>query len=139
MLRSLAAGLALAAVTALGARAADLAVTVTEVGPAPGPVWVLVFAEDAGFPDLAAATDRLRLDRADTVTARFNGLPPGRYAVMAYHDEDGDGDMDRFLGMIPQEGWGLSNGYDPSGKPDFAPAAVDLPAEGRAITVPLRY
>ncbi len=72
-------------------------------------------------------------------TAVFGGLPPGRYAVVAYHDENGNGELDRFLGMIPREGYGVSNIPEPSGPPQFDQAAFDVPDEGRELAVPLRY
>ena len=34
-----------------------------------------------------------------TVTVDFTALPPGRYAIMAYHDEDGNGELNRRFGM----------------------------------------
>jgi len=59
--------------------------------------------------------------------------------VMAYHDEDGNGELNRFLGMIPKEGWGLSNNPKVSGKPAFKDAAITLPESGTALTLKLNY
>ena len=40
----------------------------------------------------------------------FDNLPPGTYAVGAYHDENNNDHMDTdFLGL-PSEGYALSNG-----------------------------
>ncbi len=36
-----------------------------------------------------------------TASLRFSDLPAGRYAIMAYHDEDGNGELNRRFGMIP--------------------------------------
>ena len=37
------------------------------------------------------------------MTLVFENVPPGRYAVLAYHDENDNGEMDRRFGMIPTE------------------------------------
>jgi len=58
---------------------------------------------------------------------------------MAYHDENGDGALDRFLGMIPTEGYGLSNNPEVTGPPAFEDSAFALPDGGGAITVTMRY
>lgn len=73
------------------------------------------------------------------VSLTFADVPPGRYAVMAYHDEDGDGGLDRFMGMIPTEGYALSNDPEVSGPPAFDECAFDIPAEGRTIIVTVKY
>ncbi|ADQ85144.1 conserved hypothetical protein [Methylovorus sp. MP688] len=72
------------------------------------------------------------------VILRWNDLKPGRYAVVVYHDEDANGELNRRFGMFPTEGYGLSNNPKVSGPPPFEPSAFELnsPTE---ITVDLRY
>ena len=70
----------------------------------------------------------------------FEGIPPGGYAVAAYHDENGNGKLDTgFLG-IPTEGLASSNdakGF--MGPPSFEKARVEVgPGENR-ITVRVSY
>lgn len=43
-----------------------------------------------------------------TVTLSFDALPPGDYAVRIYHDENGNGRMDRNAFGLPREGYGFS-------------------------------
>ena len=78
---------------------------------------------------------------AGTVTVSFDALPPGRYAIMAYHDEDGNGELNRRFGMFPTEGYGLSNNPTVSGPPAFADSAFELPAGAGAarISIDIRY
>lgn len=121
-----------------GAGAATLTVTLDGVRPGGGPLTVLLFDRAADFPREARASARHVLP-AGTHTLALDGLKPGEYAVMAYHDEDGNGELNRFLGMIPREGWGLSNNPKVSGKPAFKDAAVALPASGAALTLKLNY
>jgi uncharacterized protein (DUF2141 family) len=59
--------------------------------------------------------------------------------VVVYHDQDGDGEMDRFLGMIPTEGYGLSRNPEVTGPPAFADSAFDLPAAGAELAIEMRY
>ena len=49
---------------------------------------------------------------ADTSGVRiiFAGLPPGDYAVAAFHDADGNGELGTNILGIPTEGYGFSNG-----------------------------
>ncbi len=122
------------------ARAADLAVTVADLRDDRGMVRVALYSEPKTFrkEELSLAV-RQTTAHPDKVTVRFEGLAPGRYAVIAYHDEDGDGAMDRFMGMIPTEGFALSNNPEVTGPPAFEEAAFDLSEMGGEVTVNLRY
>jgi uncharacterized protein (DUF2141 family) len=121
-----------------GAEAASLTVVLDGARPGGGALTVLLFDRADGFPKETRAAQRHVLPPGKTSLALDN-LPPGQYAVMAYHDEDGNGELSRFLGMIPKEGWGLSNNPEVSGKPAFRDAAVTVPESGAAATLRLRY
>lgn len=120
------------------AAAATLSVQVDGAQAGGGPVTVLLFDRADGFPTEARAFQRHALAPGQT-TLLLEGLAPGRYAVMAYHDADGNGELNRLFGMIPQEGWGLSNNPAVRGKPAFKDAAVEVPEAGAAVTVKLNY
>jgi uncharacterized protein (DUF2141 family) len=65
-------------------------------------------------------------------------VPPGVYAVQAFHDEDGDGALDR-SGFRPSEGLGFSRDAPMRfGPPSFRDAAVRIEGDGR-LTVTMRY
>lgn len=122
------------------AAAAELEVIVQAVEHDRGSIRVSLYHGPEGFPhEEQALRVRERPAAAGTVTARFGGLGPGRYAVIAYHDENGDGKMNRFLGMVPSEGYGLSNNPQVMGPPEFEQAAFGLPAGGGAVEVRLNY
>lgn len=121
-----------------GAEAATLTVTLDGVKPGGGPLVVLLFDHAEGFPKETLASQRHVLPAGQQSLA-LDGLKPGQYAVMAYHDEDANGELNRLFGMIPQEGWGLSNNPKVSGKPAFEDAAVTLPESGAAVTLHLSY
>ena len=122
------------------AAAAGLDVKITGVEHDRGRVRVDLYSGPEGFRH---AEKRFRSAErpaaAGSITARFDGLAPGRYAVVAYHDENGDGTMNRFMGMIPTEGYGLSNNPKVMGPPQFGQAAFELAEEGGAIEIRLNY
>lgn len=45
--------------------------------------------------------------RVGTVAIRLPNVPPGDYAAMAFHDKNGNGTLDRWLG-VPREDVGFS-------------------------------
>ncbi|MDR9373408.1 MAG: DUF2141 domain-containing protein [Schleiferiaceae bacterium] len=55
-------------------------------------------------------------------------LPAGRYAVAAFHDENGNEKLDRAWNGMPQEPYGFSNGVRGSilGPPDLADQLFSL-------------
>ena len=65
--------------------------------------------------------------QAGTVTIRMDGIPAGRYAVQAYHDEDGNGRLRRGLFGIPAEAIGFSRDARVRlSAPAFEDAAMDV-------------
>jgi uncharacterized protein (DUF2141 family) len=70
----------------------------------------------------------------------FTQLPPGRYAVIAFHDENDNGLLDANALGVPTEGYGFSN--DAHGflsAPSFDAAAVELGSVDKIISIPLLY
>ncbi len=136
-------GVMIAVVIGGHASAADLTVIVSGVRGATGSVRICVFGGPRGFPDCTAgpAIQRRGVQAAKgNVRAVFSGLPPGTYAVTAFHDEKNAGRVEtNFLG-IPRSGVGATN--DPVtrfGSPTFQDAAFTLPDEPATVTVTLRY
>ncbi len=69
----------------------------------------------------------------------ITGLPPGRYAVAAFHDTDGNGDLTLWPIGLPREAYGFSrDARGRFGPPTFASAAFDLPASGARQAFALR-
>lgn len=64
----------------------------------------------------------------------FNDIPFGEYAIKCYHDENGNGEMDKnFLG-IPSEDYGFSNNARGSfGPPDYEDAKFLFSANNQVI------
>lgn len=59
--------------------------------------------------------------------ARFEGLAPGRYAIKAYHDINGNGKLDTNWMGIPKEPYGFGNdAMGAFGPPSYEQAAVKV-------------
>ena len=46
------------------------------------------------------------------VSFRFAGVPAGVYAIRCYQDENGNGKLDRRLGIIPKEPYGFYRSFE---------------------------
>lgn len=118
----------------------SLSVTLTQVRDARGQLRVGLYQDPKTFRKEAQAFAVQQVPAAPgAVQVRFTNLPPGRYAIMAYHDENGDGELNRRLGMFPTEGYGLSNNPKVMGPPQFEDSAFQVPAAGQAVSIEIRY
>lgn len=120
--------------------AADLQVEVRGIQSAQGNIRLALYDDPKTF----RKEERSRLQQsqpaqAGALTFRIEGLAPGRYALIVYHDADSSGTLNRFLGMIPTEGYGLSNNPQLSGPPAFNDAAFDVSDSGLDTIIELRY
>jgi len=99
------AGAALALFATLPARAAQLVVEVTGVPSDEGAVVIEVFGSRVGFPKQPSYTQSVPI-QGGLARAEFADLGPSDYAVLAFHDEDGNGRQNRGFGAEP---FGYSN------------------------------
>lgn len=61
--------------------------------------------------------------RKRVATCRFEGVPPGPYAVVAFHDENENAKLDTSLFGIPEEGYAASRGaHRTLGPPSYSDA-----------------
>ena len=120
----------LSGLAAAPAIASDLVIEVREVRSDAGHVYIAVHTPREGakfpYPDGMFAAIRQQA-RAGDMRFMLGDLPPGRYAVNAFHDENGNGDLDTNVLGIPTEGFGFAN--DPPstfGPPEFEESAVTV-------------
>ena len=65
--------------------------------------------------------------QAGETVLKVNDVPPGTWAVLAYHDENGNRELDRNFIGIPKENYGFSrNAPSRFGPPKFDDAAIEL-------------
>ncbi|MDP2830144.1 MAG: DUF2141 domain-containing protein [Sulfuricellaceae bacterium] len=127
-------------VNALNTLAAELEVEVTGVRSAEGQVKLMLFERAEGFRKEDKSREVLVLPATvGTVRGVFSALPPGRYAIVSYHDEDGDGKLKLRFGMFPREGYGLSANPSVSAPPAFKDAAFDVLEAGIKLAIELKY
>ena len=135
---------ALALLAPAFASAADLTVRIEGVRSADGDIRVALHrrADGVDFPDSAGILKAAMRPAGKAGDLVFEGLPPGEYAVAAFHDEDRDGDLNTNLLGMPTEGYGFSNeARGTFGPPGFDAAAFTIRAgeERPAVTVKLGY
>ncbi len=136
-----AAGLAAGVIAIAGAAgAADLEVTLDGLRDEGGVIRAYLWKGPEAFPDLKGALHTTQFSsRPGRAVLAFSDLEPGDYALLVFHDADNDGILDRFLGMIPTEGWAFSNQPVLTGRPDFSDVAVRVDDPGTAITLRMSY
>lgn len=128
-----------AALLAAGAaQAGDVTVTLTGVQARGGQVLVTLQTRDQ-FMQTAGFGQRVEAPAAGPLTVTFIDVPPGDYALSAFHDENADYQMQSSPMGVPTEGWAMSNGDRLMAAPTFDVVKVSIPAEGGAITEAMRY
>ncbi|WP_157220330.1 DUF2141 domain-containing protein [Flavisphingomonas formosensis] len=132
-------GLALCAATSSPALASTLRIEIGNVRNAAGHVHIDVCPEahflkdDCPYSAEAAA-------RPGVTIVTVTNLPPGRYAVQAFHDENDNHKVDRMVFGIPKEGVGFSNDARISlGPPKFLDAAFTHGVGEQTISLRMRY
>lgn len=117
-----------------------LIVTLKDVRDSTGQIRASIYREPETFrkEDRAVAVVSVPAQKGDLKLA-FMALPPGRYAIMAYHDADSDSKLGLRFGMFPTEGYGLSNNPKVIGPPKFADSAFELSGQETSIEIKLSY
>ena len=138
MRRALAAGLVLL-LGLRGASAATVLATVSEVRNDHGQVLVAVCTR-AEFLQPHCPWRGRAPARPGSVVVRIEGVPPGTYAAQAFHDENGNGVLDRNILGIPEEAMGFSNDAPMRmGPPRFDAAAFAVGPADVSVGFRLRY
>jgi uncharacterized protein (DUF2141 family) len=116
--------------------AAELAVTVKGVRSEKGAVMAQLLKADPAQGKTVQAAATMQAARNGSLELLFGNLQPGDYAVMLFHDENGNGKMDSNIVGIPTEGYGFSNDAKGSfGPPKFSAMKVTISGEGRVTTI----
>lgn len=119
--------------------AATLTVTFQGITRPTGAILGQVFDSEAAWGGKAEAVAVFALPVAgDSVSTVVPGLKPGRYAVRAFHDIDGDGTLATNPFGIPTEPFGFSNDAKGAfGPPAWSDAVFEVTAgeSAAAITI----
>ncbi|MEJ6789009.1 DUF2141 domain-containing protein [Brevundimonas sp. BR2-1] len=79
-----------------------------ETGAQTGSVMVALYDSEAAYEG-GPAVARMAVPASGEVVARFENLPAGDYAVKAFHDVNGNGEMDQNPFGMPTEPYAFSN------------------------------
>lgn len=104
-----------------------------------GQIQVELYSEAKTFRKSALAQNIIKAAaKEDTVTVKFSGIKPGIYAILAFHDEDENGVLNKRFGMIPTEGYALSNDPEVFGPPAFEDSAFEVISD-KELSIPVHY
>lgn len=98
----------------------DVTVRVVDADPVTGTLEISLFNSDETFLKQPYLQTSGAVNEDGTHVARFGKVPPGEYAVVVVHDENGNGKLDKgFLGF-GGESYAYSNDAHPLfGRPSF--------------------
>ena len=110
---------ALALATAASPALADtVTVKLTDLRPDAGALYISLQSEAQFMQEAAIAEKMLENPQDGTVTVTFDDVPEGRYALMVWHDIDGDGTFS--MGpMGPTDGWAMIGASELRGMPSW--------------------
>lgn len=96
------------------------------------PVFVAVYREPKSW--LGDAPFRFGKQRMQGGVARLavRALTPGKYALFAFCDQNGNGKLDEDVFGIPKEPFGFSNGLSGESEPSFEEAAITVRSGAKA-------
>jgi uncharacterized protein (DUF2141 family) len=97
-------------------------------------------ASKEGFlndPDRFAAV-ALRANAARKSAVVLTNLDPGQYAIILFHDENGNGKIDKNALGVPTEPYGFSNNVQGFlAPPAFSKAVMQITASDKAVRIVL--
>jgi uncharacterized protein (DUF2141 family) len=107
---------------------------------AKGRIGCLLFNSPDGFPsDQKKARQRVLSAIADGAGLCNFDAPAGSYAIVAMHDENGNGKLDSNIFGVPTEGYGASKGAQGTFGPKYDDARFDYRGGSMTIPIGLKY
>jgi uncharacterized protein (DUF2141 family) len=133
--------LAASAVTASAQGANRVGVTVTGLRSDAGVVRCGLYANPGGFPQPGReARGTVARISGNQATCVFANMPPGTYAVAAFHAEQNETRMQYGAFGKPKQGYGFSGNPSSSfGAPSFSAASFDYRGGTQSLQVKLQY
>jgi len=106
-----------------------------------GQIMACMTANPKTFPDCQKDpyARHLTVPAANGETVQFRDVPQGRYAIALFHDENGNGRMDKMM-MLPKEGFGFSRDAPLQfGPPRFGAASFQVGPAQLKTAIKVRY
>lgn len=140
MRKGLALGVTALVLSAAGQGGASVDIDIGGLRSGRGLIHACATRNSAHFPDCKSDPAAVRASApAASAHLRFEQLPPGRYAIAVFHDENSNRNLDKFAG-IPKEGFAFSR--NPSIKfraPRFEEVAVVLTPGSNQARLKMHY
>jgi uncharacterized protein (DUF2141 family) len=115
----------------------NLRVEIHNVRVLEGAVYIALFRPGKDFPEGAPIEGKKLYAGSKSLHTTFS-VEPGEYAVAVYHDENGNGKMDKRMFGIPKEPYGFSNNFKPlMSAPRFSDCQFSVGDKGKAISIKL--
>lgn len=115
----------------------SLKVDVQNIQLQQGSIHIGLYRACADFPNCEPIELIVVNAKGKSVQAAFS-VEPGEYAVAVYHDENGNGQMDKRAFGLPKEPYGFSNNFRPRfSAPKFSDCRFRVGGEGKTISVKL--
>ena len=113
--------------------------TVANIRTDEGMITAELYRDDQdGFLNKKGRLRRVRAPAAVGSVKVCIDAEPGTYAAAAYHDRNGDRDLDKKWNMMPKEPFGLSNNPEPKfGWPKIAPSLFVIGEPGGVVSITL--
>lgn len=106
-----------------------------------GQIMACMTANPKTFPDCQKDPNarHLTVPALKGETVQFSDVTPGRYAIALFHDENGNGRMDKMM-MLPREGFGFSRDAPLQfGPPRFGAASFQVGSAQLRTAIKVRY
>jgi uncharacterized protein (DUF2141 family) len=108
-----------------------------------GQAFCTVYNDAAAFPshdEKAVKQGKTTSIKNASATVDFDGLAPGKYAMVCYHDENSNGKFDENALGMPKEGYCFSNNIKPRfSSPVFDQCAFDYKGGDQSIAIKMIY
>lgn len=116
----------------------NLTVEIQNIQHNNGRVFVALFKSGNGFPSGKPMEGKELTPNGRNAHATFS-LEPGEYAVAVFHDENGNGKLDKRLMGIPKEPYGFSNNFRPKfSAPKFSDCLIKVGEGEKKISIELK-
>ena len=115
----------------------NLKVDIHNVAQKKGAVYVALFRSGKDFPT-GKPTEGKKIDATHSQLQTTFSVEPGDYAIAIFHDENGNGKMDKKLFGIPKEPYGFSNNFRPKmSAPKFSDCQFSVDHDEKKISITL--
>jgi uncharacterized protein (DUF2141 family) len=105
-----------------------------------GQLMVALYNSDSEFLDKDPYKGSITVISANQELIKFENVPYGDYAIVALHDMNKDGKLDKNILGIPTEGYGFSNNaMDKFGPPSWIQASFVFAEKDEAKVIDLNY